>query len=80
MGNAAIWDKLTQIFRETFENTQLTINPWTTAHDVEDRDSLMHIQLLVAIEKAFEVRFNTGEVANLANVGDMVELIARRVV
>ena len=38
----------------------------------------MHIQLLVAIERAFQIRFNTGEVAGLANVGEMVALIERR--
>ena len=78
MNNAPIWEKLTDIFRDTFEEDQLTIGPETTANDIEDWDSLSHIQLLVAIEKAFRMRFNTGEVAGLANVGEMVELIARR--
>ena len=78
MNNAPIWEKLTDIFRDTFEEDQLTIGPETTANDIEDWDSLSHIQLLVAIEKSFEMRFNTGEVAGLANVGEMVELISRR--
>ena len=76
----AIWPKLTDIFRDTFEDGQLTIGPETTAKDVEGWDSLAHVQLLVAIEKSFGIRFNTGEVANLVNVGEMVELIALRTV
>ena len=76
----AIWSKLTDIFRDIFEDNQLTISPETTAKDVEGWDSLAHVQLLVAIEKAFGIRFNTGEVANLVNVGEMVELIALRTV
>ncbi|MBW7992584.1 MAG: acyl carrier protein [Planctomycetes bacterium] len=75
-----IWPKLTDIFRDMFEDSKLTIGPETMAKDIEDWDSLAHIQLLVAIEKAFEIRFNTGEVAGIANVGEMVELIARRTV
>ena len=58
-----------------FEDDEIAIGPQTTADDIEDWDSLTHIQLLVAIESAFGVRFNTGEMAGLANVGEMVELI-----
>jgi acyl carrier protein len=75
-----IWSKLTDIFRDIFEDNQLTISPETTAKDVDGWDSLAHVQLLVAIEKAFGIRFNTGEVANLVNVGEMVELIALRTI
>ncbi len=78
MDSAAIWDRLTPLFRDVFEDPGLTVGPATTATDVAGWDSLSHIQLLVAVEKAFGVRFNTGEVAGLANVGEMVQLIARR--
>jgi acyl carrier protein len=73
-----IWSKLTAVFRDAFDDDALALRPETTAEDVEGWDSLRHIQLLVAVEKAFGMRFNTGEVANLANVGQMVELIAKR--
>jgi len=78
MTDADIWKSLTDIFRDLFEDPDLTIAPETTAADVEDWDSLTHIQLLVAIEQAFSIRFNTGEVAGLNDVGEMVALIARR--
>ena len=74
-----IWAGLTRVFRDVFDDPRLTIVPTTSTHDVEGWDSLMHIQLLVAAEAAFGVRFNTGEVAALKNVGEMVDLIARRV-
>jgi acyl carrier protein len=78
MEKAIIWGTCRQIFQEVFEDEQLSIGPETTADDIEGWDSLTHIQLLVIIEKAFRIRFNTGEIAGLANVGEMVELIARR--
>jgi acyl carrier protein len=78
MDQQPVWDKLTQVFRDVFDDDQLTIGPKTTARDVEGWDSLVHIQLLVAVEKAFGMRFNTGEVAGLANVGEMVQYIVRR--
>jgi len=73
-----IWETCTRIFRETFGDAGLSIGPETTASDIDGWDSLKHIQLLVTLEKAFSMRFNTGEMAGLANVGEMVELIAKR--
>lgn len=78
MEKELIWETCRQIFREIFDDDELSIGPETTANDVEGWNSLTHIQLLVAMEEAFGIRFNTGEVAGLANVGEMVELIAQR--
>ena len=78
MDENAIWTKLSDVFRDTFDDDALMINRNTTAADVADWDSLRHIQLLVAVEKAFGIRFSTAEVAGLANVGEMVDLISRR--
>ena len=70
--------RLTQIFREVFENPALAITRQTTAEDIVEWDSLMHIQLIVAAEKQFDVRFGVGEVEKLQNVGDMLDLIDRK--
>ena len=78
MDENAIWTKLSDVFRDTFDDDALMINRNTTAADVADWDSLRHIQLLVAVEKAFGIRFSTAEVAGFANVGEMVDLISRR--
>jgi len=79
MNEEAIWLKLTEIFRDVFDDDDIEIKPETTAEDIYEWDSLSNIQLLVAIEKAFDgVKFNTGEVANLKNVGEMVAAIRQR--
>jgi acyl carrier protein len=78
MTETEIWSGLTTTFRELFEDDSLTISADTTATDIEEWDSLRHIELLVAVEQEFGVRFNTGEVAGLKNVGEMVQLIAAK--
>ncbi len=78
MNEEAIWNRLTGIFRDVFDDEDIVIDPETVAEDILEWDSLSNIQLLVAIEKAFDgVKFNTGEVANLKNVGEMVDIILR---
>ncbi len=79
MNEEIIWNRLTEIFRDVFEDEDIVIGPETVAQDILEWDSLSNIQLLVAIEKAFDgVKFNTGEVANLKNVGQMVDIIIHR--
>lgn len=69
--------KLQTIFNDIFlEPPQLT--PALTAGDVPEWDSLIHIILLVAVEKAFGVRFRVGEVEATTNVGEFADLIVRR--
>lgn len=73
---ADIWEKLTTIFREVFDDDEITVDADTTAESIPEWDSLSNIHLLIAIENAFDgVKFNTGEVANLRNVGEMVAKI-----
>ena len=78
MERERIWETLTGIFQDVFEDDDIELKAETTAEDIEDWDSLTHIQLMVAIEQAFQMRFNTGEVAKLANVGEMIDMIAAR--
>ena len=79
MNEEAIWNRLTEIFHDVFEDEDIVIGSETVAEDILEWDSLSNIQLLVAIEKAFNgVKFNTGEVANLKNVGEMVDIIIHR--
>ena len=70
--------KLEQVFRDIFDEEELTINNETTAEDIEDWDSLAHINLVVATEKEFDVKFALGELQTLQNVGDMVDLVIRK--
>ena len=79
MNEESVWSRLTGIFRDVFDDEDIEIDPKTVAEDILEWDSLSNIQLLVAIEKAFAgVKFNTGEVANLKNVGEMANIILQR--
>lgn len=69
---------LTQIIRETLELPDLLITTETSAVDVDEWDSMTHIQLVMAIEKKYKVRFALGELQALKNVGDMIELIQKK--
>ena len=79
MNEDDVWQRLTGVFRDVFDDDSIVIGPETTAKDIEGWDSLANIELLVAIEKNFSrVKFNTGEVANLRNVGELVAAIKRK--
>src|SRR5690606_28639618 len=78
MNHDEIWSKLTGTFRWVLADDALTRGPETTAKDVPEWDSRTHFELLVAVEQAFKVRFNSGEVTRLPNVGAMVELIGAK--
>lgn len=74
-----LWQRLAEIFRETLDEPDIVLSRETTASDIEGWDSITNIQLLVAIEQALSVKFRTGEIAGLANVGELFEIIVARV-
>lgn len=78
MNESELWASLTDIFRHVFDDDGLVIGRQTTAKDIDAWDSLSHVQLIVAIEKRFGIRFNLGEVVALENVGQMMDLIQTR--
>jgi acyl carrier protein len=67
--------RLNLVFRDVFDDEDLEISTVTTADDVEGWDSLMHVTLMLRVEKAFGVRFTSSQVAGLENVGQLVDLI-----
>ena len=75
---AAIFAQLQEVFRDVFDQPALSIRPEMTAADVEDWDSLTHINLIVATERAFHLKFTTNEVHGMKNVGEFVRLIAHK--
>jgi len=70
---------LNEIFQDVFDDETIEVDEKTTADDIEDWDSLEHINLVVAIEKQFSMKFTMGEVTSMKNVGEMVDIILSRV-
>lgn len=74
-----IREQLNQVFREVFDDDSIEISDDMTAADVEEWDSLNHINLIVAVERTFRIRFSTKEVNGLANVGEFIALINSKI-
>ena len=70
-----IFDSLQNIFRDIFDDEDLIISNSTNSEEVEDWDSLNHINLVSAIEKEFNIKFALGELISLKDVGAMVDLM-----
>jgi len=73
-----IYQRLTPIFHEVFEDDAIVLTPELMASDVPDWDSLSHIRLILAVEKAFHITFSAARIANMKTVGDLAELIRDR--
>lgn len=78
MSKEEIYNKLNEVFRDVFDDEDITVNDTTTADDIEDWDSLEHINLIVAVEKKFGIKFNMGEVNKFKNVGEMADSVASK--
>jgi acyl carrier protein len=78
MDKVEIWDVATSVFRDTLDLDDLVLTPQLTARDVEGWDSLNHILLVVAVEQRFGIKFSTGEIDGLENVGQFIDLIERK--
>lgn len=75
MTREAIYEKLNEVFQDVFDDDSITVNAETTADDIEDWDSLEHINLVSAVEKEFGVKFTMSQVVGMKNVGEMVDVI-----
>jgi acyl carrier protein len=73
MGKGDILKKVNDIFIDVLEDDDLILTYETTADEVEDWDSLNHIHLVVAVEKAFKIRFTSQEIQSWNNVGEMLD-------
>ena len=78
MERSEIFKKVNEIFCDDFDNEDTVLNDDTTADDVEEWDSLSHVQLIVAIEKAFGIKFTSNEILSWSNVGQLVDSIENR--
>ena len=78
MDSKMIYARLNKVFRDVFDDDSITVNPKTTANDIEDWDSLEHITLISAVEKEFKMKFKMGEISSMKNVGEMANIVAAR--
>ena len=77
MTREKIFEDVTEIFRDVFDDDEIVIGDETNSADIEDWDSLEHIELVINMEKHFGLKFNIKEVNKLQNVGEMVDLIQK---
>ncbi|MDR0546241.1 MAG: phosphopantetheine-binding protein [Dysgonamonadaceae bacterium] len=78
MEKTEILQKIQSVFRDILDDKSITLKNETTASDVEGWDSLTHIQLIVAIEKGFKIKFASREILSWKNVGEMVDCISQK--
>ena len=75
MTDTALFERLTLLMREIFDDDSIVATPDLTAHQVDGWDSLGNVRLFVEIEEAFSVRFSAAEIGSLRNVGELADLI-----
>jgi acyl carrier protein len=78
MQETEIYSRLTDIFRDIFDDESIVLKPETTAADIEDWDSFNHINLIVATEAKFGIKFQTAEIESMKNVGHFVTMIEKK--
>lgn len=74
-----VFKRVNEVFQEVFDDESIVVADTTNANDIEDWDSLEHINLVVAIEKEFNIKFEMAEVGKMKNVGEMVDVILTRI-
>lgn len=75
MEKTEILNSLQTVFNEVFDNEGSVVSEETTAQDISEWDSLTNIELMVAVEERFGVKFTAADIGKLQNVGDLVRLI-----
>lgn len=75
MTREEVFERLNIVFRDVFDDDDIVVTDSTTSDDIEDWDSLEHINLVAAVEKEFDIKFSMGQVVTMKNVGEMVDVI-----
>lgn len=73
-----IFEKLTVIFRDVMDNDEIVLEDSTSANDIEEWDSLAHVQLTERIEEEFGLKFSAKEMASWVDVGEMVDFMEKK--
>jgi acyl carrier protein len=75
MPDDAIYASLTEIFRDVFRNEDMVLTPALSAKDVKGWDSFKHIEIMIAVEEKFSIKFRARELESLKNIGDLATAI-----
>jgi len=79
MNKKNIINKLTNIFKEIFNDNNIILNNEMTAKDIDNWDSLTHMLLITKIEEDFSIKFKLKELNDLNNVGNLIKIIDEKV-
>ena len=79
MTREEVYETLNGVFQDVFDDESIEVHDETTSDDIEDWDSLEHINLVAAVEQEFGVKFNMGQVVSMKNVGEMVDIILSQI-
>ena len=77
MGRSEMLAQINEIFKDTLDNENIEIKETTQAQDIDEWDSLMHVLLVDAIEKHFDIKFKASEIQNWKDVGEIMDSIAQ---
>lgn len=77
MQSIEVLKKLEKIFREVFDDDSITINRNTTPYDIEEWDSFEHVNLFMAIEQEFGIRFSLEETTKIKSIGEIVDILEK---
>jgi acyl carrier protein len=75
METQEIYEKLTGIFHDVFDDESIVVRPELSASDIDEWDSVSHIRLVLTVERTFNLKFSAFEIGKLKNVGEFVQLI-----
>ena len=78
MTREEVFERLNKVFRDVFDDDDITVTETTTSADIDDWDSLEHINLVAAVEQEFGMKFTMGQLVTMKNVGEMVDIILQK--
>ena len=79
MTREEVFEKLNEVFRDVFDDESIVVTDTTTADDIEDWDSLEHINLMASVEFEFGIKFSMGQVVTMKNVGERADIILQKI-
>ena len=78
MNREEVFERLNSVFQDVFDDESIEVTETTTADDIEDWDSLEHINLVAAVEKEFKIKFSMGQIVSMKNVGEMINIMLEK--